>query len=65
MRTLRPASHIDDDEWARVKARIVARLDEMGVLYVNRPNRTIELLEGIKADDLRDCLDGYAWFSEP
>lgn len=65
MRTLRPATHLDEAEWARVKTRIISRLDEIGVIYITRPNQTIELLDAVRAADLRDCLDGYEWFAEP
>ncbi len=65
MRTLRPAIQLDEAEWARVKTRIITRLDEIGVIYITRPNQTIELLDGVRAADLRDCLDGYEWFAEP
>jgi hypothetical protein len=65
MRTLRPAIHLDEAEWERVKRRIITRLDEIGVIYITRPNQTIELLDGVRAADLRECLDGYEWFAEP
>ena len=65
MRTLRPATQLEEAEWARVKTRIITRLDEIGVIYITRPNQTIELLDAVRAADLRDCLDGYEWFAEP
>ena len=65
MRTLRPAIHLEEAEWARVKTRIITRLDEIGVMYIIRAHQTIELLERVRPHDLRDCLGGYEWFSEP